>query len=270
MGEANVDQQRLAFGQVAELYESARPSYPAVVVDELIRRASLEPGSRVLEVGAGTGKLTRLLAGRGLAVHALEPDGAMADIAQLACSRHPLVDVEQTGFESWEPRERADALVSAQAWHWIDPRVRYARAGRALGGGGTLVAIWTHADWSRTVLRDELRSVYRETAPGFAPGFAMHPSTEGEDVAGEWHADIEMSDDFVSADVVEHAWALAYSSAEYVQLIQTHQDHILLDPASKRSLLAAISRAIDAAGGSIRVEYVTRLCLARRADLTGT
>ena len=267
MGNASIEEQRLAFGRVAALYENSRPSYPAQSVDELIRRAGLHPGSEVLEVGAGTGKLTRLLAGRGLAVRALEPDGAMADLARRACSSYPLVEVEQTDFETWQPQARADALVSAQAWHWIDPHLRYPRAAAALRGGGTLAAIWTHPDWSRTVMRDELRRAYTDAVPGFAPGFAMHPSTEDPDIAGEWRADIHASAGFASAEVLEHPWAIDYTKDEYVQLIQTHQDHILLDAASKRSLLEAVSGAIGAAGGSIRIEYVTRLCLARREEI---
>lgn len=265
MGEARIDEQRLAFGRVAELYESVRPSYPPEVVDELARHAGLEPGSRVLEVGAGTGKLTRMLGERGLAVHALEPDGAMAALARRACSSHPLVEVEQSGFETWEPREPSDAIASAQAWHWIDPDVRYALAARALRAGGTLAAIWTHPDWPSVALRDELRRVYRETAPDFAPGFAMHPSTEDENIAGGWLADIGASPGFTSAQVIEHAWHLDYTAAGYARLIQTHQDHILLERPRKAPLLEAIQSAIDAAGGSIRIEYVTRLCLARRA-----
>jgi protein-L-isoaspartate O-methyltransferase len=112
------DEQRLAFGRVAELYDRARPSYPTAVVDELIERASVRPGDRVLEVGAGTGKLTCLLAERGLAVLALEPSGEMAELARINCERYPLVEVEQVDFERWQPSvPPLPLVVSAQAWH---------------------------------------------------------------------------------------------------------------------------------------------------------
>ncbi|MGZ4350604.1 MAG: hypothetical protein ACXVRX_08795, partial [Solirubrobacteraceae bacterium] len=60
------DEQRLAFGQVAELYDRARPSYPAAAIDAVLAHGRLAPGVRIVEVGAGTGKATELLAGRGL------------------------------------------------------------------------------------------------------------------------------------------------------------------------------------------------------------
>ena len=61
---ADADERRLAFGKVAELYDQARPSYPANAIDALVDCAHLQPGVEVLEVGAGTGKGTCLLAGR--------------------------------------------------------------------------------------------------------------------------------------------------------------------------------------------------------------
>lgn len=60
------DEQRLAFGRVAELYDRARPSYPAAAIDALLEYGGLVPGSRVVDVGAGTGQATELLAARGL------------------------------------------------------------------------------------------------------------------------------------------------------------------------------------------------------------
>ena len=135
MAASDIHEQRLAFGRVADLYDRARPSYPAEVIDELIDAAALQPGSRVLEVGAGTGKATEQLAERGLAVLALEPDAAMAALARRRCASHPLVEISQLAFEDWRAHERVHAVASAQAWHWIAPDVRW-RGPRAGGHPG--------------------------------------------------------------------------------------------------------------------------------------
>jgi SAM-dependent methyltransferase len=223
------DEQRLAFGRVAELYDRARPSYPAAVVDELIAFAGVRTGDRVLEVGAGTGKLTCLLSDRGLAVLALEPSGEMAELAKVNCERDPLVEIEQ-----------------------VEP-------------GGTLAAIWTFPDWAHTHLRDALRDAYRIAAPDLQSDFPMHPASEPTDLAGDWHAEIEASAGFAEPEVRKHPWRRSYSSADYLELLQTHQDHILLVPATRERLLTAVAATIDAAGGEIVLSFVTRLCLARRA-----
>jgi protein-L-isoaspartate O-methyltransferase len=260
------DEQRLAFGRVAELYDRARPSYPAAVVDELIDLARLQPGDRVLEVGAGTGKLTCLLAERGLEVLALEPSAAMADIARINCERYPLLEIEQVDFEHWRGSVRPLPLVvSAQAWHWVTPERRYVRAAEAIAPEGTLAAIWTLPDWEDTQLRDRLRDAYRLAAPDLQADFPMHPASEPTDLAGDWDAEIGASAGFADAQVRKHPWSEVYSSAAYLELLQTHQDHILLEPVARERLLAAVAAAIDAAGGEIVLSFVTRLCLARRA-----
>jgi len=259
------DEQRLAFGRVAELYDRARPSYPAAVVDELIERAGVRPGDRVLEVGAGTGKLTCLLAERGLAVLALEPSAAMAEVAMANCQKYPLVEIEQVDFEHWQPSvPPLPLVVSAQAWHWVTPELRYELAAHALEPGGTLAAIWTLPDWQHTQLRDRLREAYRVAAPDLDADFPMHPASEPTDLAGDWHAEIEASAGFAEPQVRKHPWSATYSTGEYLELLQTHQDHILLESRARERLLTAVAAAIDAAGGEIVLSFVTRLCLGRR------
>jgi trans-aconitate methyltransferase len=262
---AFLDEQRLAFGSVAELYDRARPSYPAAAIDDVIAHGRLSAGDRVLEVGAGTGKATVLLAQRGLPVLALEPSAAMAARARANCEGLAGVEVVESEFESWQVTQRFRALVSAAAWHWIAPELRYERAHAALAPGGTLAAIWTFPDWTACALRDALGGAYARGAPRLAADFPMHPRSEPTRLAGDWGAEIEGSGRFADPEVTVHVWSQPYSSAQYVQLLQTHQDHILLSAAVRGRLLAEIAAVIeDAAGGVLVLPLVTRVCLARR------
>jgi SAM-dependent methyltransferase len=264
MLDRDIDERRLAFGRVAELYDRARPSYPAGAIDTLSDFARLQPGAQVLEVGAGTGKATRLLADRGLVITALEPDPAMAAVARRNCVGHPNVEIEQIAFEAWRPARRMQAVVSFQAWHWIERTVRYERAAEALQHEGSLAAIWTVPEWSSTTLRDALRAAYAESAPRLAPGFPMHPASDPTRLAGDWVGEISTCSRFTAAQVHEYPWSAQYSAAEYRDLLETHQDHILLSPDERARLLSAISELIESAG-KIHLDCVTRLCLARLA-----
>jgi SAM-dependent methyltransferase len=93
---APVSERRLSFGEVAELYDRARPSYPEALVEDLIELAG---AGTALEVGAGTGKATVLFGQRGVSVLALEPSAEMAAVARRRCARFPEVSIQQVEFE---------------------------------------------------------------------------------------------------------------------------------------------------------------------------
>jgi SAM-dependent methyltransferase len=230
----------------------------------LLHYGALAPGDRVIEVGAGTGKATELLAQRGLHVLALEPSHEMAAVARARCAGYPEVELVETEFERWTPTSPCPAVVSVQAWHWIAPEARYDKAHAALIPGGTLAAIWSFPDWANCGARESLRRAYRSAAPDFAADFPMHPSSRPTRLGGDWHDEIEASGRFGSPEIHAFAWSQTYTSQEYVALLQTHQDHILLPDAKRSLLLGAVARGIDGDGGSLELPLTTYVCLARR------
>ncbi len=260
---SHFDKQRLAFGNVASLYDQVRPSYPDEAIDAMVRFARLRAPARVLEVGAGTGKATVLLAERGLRVLALEPSREMAEVARANCAAYPGVEIVETDFEQWSGCDRVPALVSAAAWHWIAPDVRYAKAHEVLLPGGTLAAMWTFPEWERCGLRPTLSKAYQAAAPALEPDFPMHPDSQPTALAGDWMAETAGSKRFEDSQTKTFRWTGVYSAAEYAMLLQTHQDHILLKPDPRAELLAAVTAAIDAHGGHLTLPLATHVCLAR-------
>jgi SAM-dependent methyltransferase len=258
------DEQRLAFGRVAELYDRARPSYPAAAIDALLEYGALAPGARIAEIGAGTGKATELLAGRGLSVVAIEPSSEMAALARVKLAGRHGVTIVESAFEDWVPAERLAAVVSVQAWHWVDAEVRYARAHQALMPGAMLAAVWSFPDWERCPQRDALSRAYRGAAADLRADFPMHPDSEPSRLAGDWRAEIAAAEGFGAAEIRAFPWSEGYTSEAYAALVQTHQDHILLPERDRAVLLAAITRCIDERGGQLELPLVTYVCLARR------
>ncbi len=259
------DEQRLAFGRVARAYDRARPSYPDSAIDEVIARAAIGAGDVVLEVGAGTGKATVLLAQRGLSVLALEPDPAMAALARENCRELPLVEVRELDFESHRPATSAQLVFAAQSWHWVDASLRYRLAAAALAAGGTLAAIWTLPRWQEVELRATLLEVYERIVPEMTASFPMHPGSAADDLAGDWRAEVAASGRFLEPSVSAHPWSQVYSAEDYAQLISTHQDHILLAADRREALLDELRAAIARGGGRLAMTYATIVCMARRA-----
>lgn len=136
---ASVDRAR-SFGAVAQAYDRGRPSYPAEAV------AWLTGGEAkvVLELGAGTGKLTRQLVDQGHAVFATEPDEAMLGVLR---ERVPEVSAKVATAEDIPANDRSvDVVVVAQAFHWFDHEVALAEIARILKPGGHLALVWNSRD----------------------------------------------------------------------------------------------------------------------------
>jgi SAM-dependent methyltransferase len=138
-----------SFGAAADVYERSRPGYPDAAVDWLLPK-----GARtVLDLGAGTGKLTRSLVARGLEVVAVEPLAEMR--ASLAAALPEVNAVAGTAEEIPLPDASVDAITVAQAWHWVDAEKATAEAARVLRPGGTLGLIWNRRDeridWVRRI-----------------------------------------------------------------------------------------------------------------------
>jgi SAM-dependent methyltransferase len=266
-------ERRFAFGAVADLYDLARPSYPLALVDDVLAFAGAERGDPAVEVGAGTGKATELFAERGLRIVALEPSFEMARIAQHKLAAYD-VTIEQTEFEQWAPHERFRLVFSAQAWHWVNPDLRYTRAREALADGGALAIFWNRPRWETSPVRDELSDAYGRAAPelgsgGTGPG-PMDPDVHSApEWWGDWTKELRATPGFEAPEARSYPWTQVYTTAEYVQLLQTHSDHIVLPNREREALLEAVAGVIDRSGGSLTLEYVTGLWLARTAGAGG-
>jgi SAM-dependent methyltransferase len=263
-----IDERRLSFGSVAELYELVRPSYPQQLIEDVLALSAPAGGRlRALEVGAGTGKATTLVAAGGARIDALEPSPQMAAIARGKLAACPRVRVIETELESWSPDPADltyDLLYSAQAWHWIDPAVRYRKARALLRAGGLLAAFWNRPDWERCELREAVEQAYRRHAPELQDGSPMRPGAAARSQESErWPQEIAAAGGFEDPEVRAYRWRTAYTSDGYAALLQTHSDHVVLAPERRSALIGAIAAAIDRAGGAFELPMITRLCLAR-------
>jgi ubiquinone/menaquinone biosynthesis C-methylase UbiE len=130
--------QRGLFDSVARLYEATRPGYPAELAEFVAATAGIGPGSPVLEVGCGTGQLTEALVPLGCALTAIDLGASMIEVAR---ERVPGggVTFQAVAFEDIGAGPGSfDLIISAAAFHWIDPEVRFRQAARLLRPGGWL------------------------------------------------------------------------------------------------------------------------------------
>ncbi len=155
------EQAESGFGAGADDYEKGRPSYADDVVAWLVDRLGIAPGKRVVDLAAGTGKLTRLLVPTGAEVVAVEPVAAMR--AQLEAAVPGVEAVDGTAERLPFDEATVDAVTVAQAFHWFDASAAMAEIGHVLRPGGGLGLVWNErdarepwvADLSRLIRWDE-------------------------------------------------------------------------------------------------------------------
>jgi len=256
---------RQTFDTAAERYDQARPLYESEVFDDLVVLADLEAGSRILEIGCGTGQATLPLAERGYRIVALELGARLAEIARRKLAAHD-VEVVVGVFEEWPlPDEPFDAVVSANAFHWVDPTVRVTKAADALRSSGSLAVI---ESWSRPIapggVLDRLRGCYdqwtSEPAPAFQPNQPNQPDDESET-----RADIKASGLFDEIAVRTFMFTREHSTEQHHQILLTFSNVLALDAERQAGLVGCIDEVVDRDLAGRFVETTgTRLVVARK------
>lgn len=227
-----------SFGAAASEYERGRPVYPVEAVEWL-----LPPGAtRVLDLGAGTGKLTRRLLERGLRTAAIDPSVGM--LAQLT-SVLPGVPVAAGTAELLPVRDAAvDAVLVAQAWHWIDAGRAVPRIARALRPGGRLGLVWN--------IRDEREDWVARL------GRIMHQRAK-QDMGSEAPP---IGSPFGPAERRDFTWTRRMTLPELLDMVASRSYVIALPPGDRAAILAAVTRLVETHPeldpGHIRLPYVTR------------
>ncbi|MEU8513492.1 class I SAM-dependent methyltransferase [Kitasatospora sp. NPDC048722] len=227
-----------SFGAAADAYQQGRPGYPPALIGSAVPREA----RRVLDLGAGTGKLTRLLVDAGLDVVAVEPDGAMRD--QLAAAV-PKAAVRGGSAERIPlPDGSVDAVVVAQAWHWFDQGAAVPEIARVLAPGGTLALVWN--------VRDESEPWAAEL------GALMHRSAKQA-------IDTEpvVPAPFGAPERLEIRWEHLTTRAGILDMVASRSYVITLPEAERTRLLADVEHLLDthpdvAGREAIAMPYLTR------------
>jgi SAM-dependent methyltransferase len=261
------------FDEDADLYDRARPGYPARLFDDLADMAAVGPGCRLLEIGPGTGKATVELARRGCRIIAVELGPNLAAVAARnlaavrdACQRSaeppPDAEVVVSAFELWPlPRERFDVVMAATTYHWLDPAVRVVKVADALRPGGVLAVVETHhvagGDDSFFV---DAQECYERWDPATTPGLRQPAVADVARVADTDHSGL-----FEPALFRRYEWDQTYSRAGYLDLLMTYSNHRALPGPARDGLLDCIADLIDDRyGGEVTKYYLTQMWLARR------
>ncbi|MGA4731795.1 class I SAM-dependent methyltransferase [Micromonospora taraxaci] len=229
----------LSFGMVAEAYERYRPGYPVELLDLVMTYAG-RPIRTALEIGAGTGKATRLFTRREVTVTATEPDGAM--LAELRKHVPSRVQTVQAAFEDLRPGETYDLVYAAAALHWTKAERRWSRMAALVEPGGVFASFGAPIQLADPAVAGAVRAarapfLESDEVPspdGTPPGHAMQwPGTE-----------LQRSESFTDVQQVVIERRLTMSADDYVGHLSTISAYLELPTSEQEQVFDRIMQVL--------------------------
>ncbi|HZO62339.1 MAG TPA: class I SAM-dependent methyltransferase [Gaiellaceae bacterium] len=268
----------LRFDSVAAEYDRVRLGYPAEIVDAACGIGGLAPGSRVLEIGCGTGKLTEALAARELRLDAVDPGERMIAVARQRVGDAAGVRFRAGRFEDVELPEGAFAAAfSATAFHWVEAAVGWAKVARLLRPDGVFCLL-THVGFSP--LDEQLHAVWTDVRPEskewvprdertFLDGVEARLGNVSEVWAWVNQRDAlarpEAAGLFTDTRLTTAVSDERETAEHHVAVMRTTSMYLGLDASGRRRLEKGLTAVIEDAGGSLPVRLYALLVTARAA-----
>lgn len=246
------------FDQTAEYYDKFRPSYPAEIIEKIISSANINSTSKVLEIGAGSGKATELFVHYNFDIHCVEPGENLVKKGKIKFSGLNNVRFEVARFEELDllPKQY-DVVFSAQAFHWIPQPIGYQKCAYVLKDTGYLALFWNMYITYDNDLDNELIEISKKHG-GFASFLSVDDCEKRIDAIA---AEIGDSGYFNIPITQRVLWNKEYTADEYIGFVQTGNFFVQKSDEEKMNAYNDITNLATKHGGIINRPYLCVLYL---------
>jgi SAM-dependent methyltransferase len=250
------------FDEVARLYNEIRPRYPHALFEKLIEVTGLQPNSKLLEIGPGTGQATRPLAKNGFEITAIELGAALAEVARYELQAYKNVQIITGAFEDITlPASSFELVFAATAFHWLDPAVRFVKIHDLLKNGAHLAIIHTHhtSDKKGDAFFNASQAIYDKydfTDRDKKTVFSKHKDLE----PAELDESLFRLKYFGSFPVV-----ITYTAEQFVKLLNTYSNHLAAPQPVQQAFYKDIAALInDRFQGKVDKHFSMSLTIAEK------
>lgn len=243
------------FDEDAELYDKMRPNYPDSLFERLREHTMIDKQSRILEVGCGTGQATASLMKISQKITCIDPGKKLLALAE---SKFPDLQFVSTTFEDFETNDMYDAIVSATAWHWVNPKVGYKKAHRLLKEKGSLIILHTyHIETDTQAFHNQAQFIYSKYSNrSLSLGSRQPIEDTAKALKNKYFEIVEQS---------EESWQQTYSTEQYLALRNTYSDHRFMSSLERKKFETELRDFTNSQyGGKVTKNYTSVLFIARK------
>lgn len=269
LGQGLAEEKRMAiikglewtFNTVAEEYDKWSPEYVSELYEDLFDYQPLTLNSEALEVGIGTGQATLPILRTGCKLTAVELGDQLAELTRRKFKDYVNLAVVTSSFQDFDDREdHYDLIYSASAFHWIPEEIGYPKVYQMLKSKGTFARFAKHGNYrlGNQDMYEKIQEIYAQYMPY---SVATPPFSEADAMK---RSKISLRYGFIDQKVKLYTRKRSYTAQEYVSLIATQSDHIVLKESLKNQFYSAIKQVIEDKGGRIELIDTIDLELARK------
>ncbi len=259
----NTQQRAQTFNTNAAIYDDVRPGYPEQLYRDIQEFAGVTERTKILEIGAGNGIATCEMADRWKArITALEPGADLLELARKRCRRHSNIRFVQSTFEEYDTLETFDLIVSATAYHWVDPAIKLTKPAQLLTDNGVLTVFWNNYFRDDAAVFDDIDAAYTRFHPTLSGGRDIrHVIREKIQTRSD---ELKTSPVLQYAQYKEYAFSFPLTTDGYLKLLKTFSPNAVCSPEEIAPFYQEISRILERYGGTLMLPILVDLELLQK------
>jgi trans-aconitate methyltransferase len=257
-----IDAAGLSFDRSAVDYDTIRPSYPELMYEDIVSQTQLTENDKILDIGSGTGQAVIPLLERGFQVTCLEPGENLYTLLKKNTNKFENTHLVNSTFENWSPDGKYNLITAGTSFHWLDLNTSFIKTKHLLDISGHLSLFWNIHPRPFRGFFEAVQEIYKNNFPVTNKKKSWKDLSSKKDIVIQQIRNSNLLDPEYEKS---YNWSTTFTSDEYLRLLNTFSDNIMLPAWKREKLFAEIKELIDSEYcGKIERPYCTYLYIMKQ------